>query len=827
MMPAGFRTIPDWFSPVNKGTSVAVGDVTGNGMPDLVVLAIDGGLQPNRGTYRLGRDLDADGNVTAGWTPWLQIPDWSSQDTQGAGVAVADLNGNGKLDLLVLMVDNAAQLNRGAYRVGHDLDADGNVTAGWSDWHDVPWFSWENQGAGIAVADLSGNGKPDVIVMTVDNGLQQNRGVYRVGRDLDATGNVTAGWSDWRDMPGWFSWENQGGGVAVADTTGNGHLDIVVFGIDNPPQQNQAFYRIAFDVDANGVPAGARADNPQAGWSSLLGVNNWFSWENQGAGIAILPLGGVPHLLVLAADHPTTGSVGCYTTIQLTESPGIHGRWEVLPFNSQVLAIHAAVLHTGRVLFFSGSGNNTVRVADPTFGNVADGMYTSVVWDPQAPAGQNFAHPPTIFRQDGRPFDFFCGGDTFLADGRILSAGGTQDYNAGNDLGQREAAIFDPVTEQWAMAPPMAHGRWYPQLLLFPDGHVLTVSGKNESNGDLNPLFEVYDPVHSQWLQHNPPQNPDFMGLPFYAHLFLMADGRVFFSGGRMDDARFQRPGIMAFAADHIDFQVVPAIVDSALRNQSSSVLLPPAQDQRVMIIGGGPADDRTSATGITEIVQLDQPNPAYQLAMPLSLPRIHLNAVLLPDRTVFVSGGAIIHEETGVSPIARLQSEIYDPAADTWKPGAVASVIRMYHSVALLMPDGRVLTASGNPPPYGQRAPWQPPQPNEELQIEVYSPPYLFGVAQPTIGQVAAEWHYGQATDIASPQAENILWAELIRSGVTTHAFDNSQRLVDLPIAARAPGSLTVNAPAAPAIAPPGWYMLFLVDQNHIPSTATWIHLS
>ena len=132
MMPAGFRTIPDWFSPVNKGASVAVGDVTGNGMPDLVVLAIDGGLQPNRGAYRLGRDLDADGNVTAGWTPWLQIPDWSSQDTQGAGIAVADLNGNGKLDLLVLMVDNAAQLNRGTYRVGHDLDADGNVTAGWS-----------------------------------------------------------------------------------------------------------------------------------------------------------------------------------------------------------------------------------------------------------------------------------------------------------------------------------------------------------------------------------------------------------------------------------------------------------------------------------------------------------------------------------------------------------------------------------------------------------------------------------------------------------------------------------------------------------------------
>jgi Galactose oxidase-like, Early set domain len=150
-----------------------------------------------------------------------------------------------------------------------------------------------------------------------------------------------------------------------------------------------------------------------------------------------------------------------------------------------------------------------------------------------------------------------------------------------------------------------------------------------------------------------------------------------------------------------------------------------------------------------------------------------------------------------------------------------------MYHSVALLMPDGRVLTASGNPPPYGQRAPWQPPQPNEEMRIEIYSPPYLFGPARPTIGQVATEWHYGQPADISTPDAGSIMWAEIIRYGVTTHAFDNSQRLVDLPITGRPAGGLTVNAPAAPTIAPPGWYMLFLVNQQQIPSVATPIHLS
>jgi hypothetical protein len=827
MMPLGFRDIPNWFSPVNQGASVAAGDVTGNGQPDLVVLAVDGGQQPNQAAYRVGRDLDASAAVTGGWTQWHAVPDWTSRDTQGAGIAVSDLNGNGKLDVIVLMVDNAAQLNTATYRVGHDLDADGNVTGGWSAWHNIPWFSWENQGAGLAVADLSGNGRPDLVVMTIDNPPMQNRGIYRIGRDLDQDGNATGGWSDWVDTPGWFSWENQGGGVAVADTTGNGHPDIIVFGIDNPPQQNQAFYRIAFDVNANGVPAGAQPNDPQAGWSSLLGVNNWFSWENQGGGVAVVPLGGTPNLVVLAADHPTTGSVGFYTTVRLREAPPVHGTWRVLPFNSEVLAIHAALLHTGKVMFFSGSGNNTARVADHNFGNVAAGLFTSVVWDPHAPDGHNFTHPPTVLRADGRPFDFFCGGDTFLADGRVISAGGTQNYNNGNDLGQRDVAIFDPVTEHWATTAPMQHGRWYPQLLMLPDGHVLNVSGKNDTDGNLNPLFEIYDPGAGQWLQHNPPAGPDFGGLPFYAHLFLMADGRVFFSGGRMDDGRFQRPGIMTFTPGGIGFQVVPALVDGFMRNQSSSVLLPPAQGQRVMIVGGGPPDDRTSATGIAETIDLTQPNPAYRLSMPMSLPRIHLNAVLLPDRTVFVSGGAIIHEETGRAPIARLQSEIYDPATDTWTPGAVASVIRMYHSVALLMPDGQVMTTSGNPPPYGHLVPWQPPQDNEEMHIEMYRPPYLFAGAQPVIGQVPQEWHYGEAVDVATGQPGNILWAELIRSGVTTHAFDNSQRLVDLPIGARAQGHLTVQAPPTPTLAPPGWYMLFLVDRNRVPSTATWIHLS
>jgi hypothetical protein len=249
-------------------------------------------------------------------------------------------------------------------------------------------------------------------------------------------------------------------------------------------------------------------------------------------------------------------------------------------------------------------------------------------------------------------------------------------------------------------------------------------------------------------------------------------------------------------------------------------------QNQEVMIVGGGPVDDITSATGSTERVGLANPNPAYRTAMPMSLPRMHLNAVLLPDRTVFVSGGAIKHELANIAPIARLQSEIYDPRTDTWRAAAVANVIRMYHSIALLLPDGRVVAASGNPPPYGNKAPWEPPQANEELRMELYSPPYLFRGPRPTIGNVPTEWHNGAAVAIPSPQAGNLMWAELIRPGVTTHSFDNSQRLVDLPIVSQAGGQVNVTVPGA-TLVPPGWYMLFLVDRQQVPSKASWVHVT
>ena len=111
-------------------------------------------------------------------------------------------------------------------------------------------------------------------------------------------------------------------------------------------------------------------------------------------------------------------------------------------------------------------------------------------------------------------------------------------------------------------------------------------------------------------------------------------------------------------------------------------------------------------------------------------------------------------------------------------------------------------------------------------MRLEIFSPPYLFRGPRPVIGAAPAQCTYGQAIQIKSPQAGNIKWASLIRPCVTTHSFDGSQRLVDLDITARRAANLMATVPANRNLTPPGWYMLFLVDNQGIPSMAHWIQV-
>ncbi len=506
---------------------------------------------------------------------------------------------------------------------------------------------------------------------------------------------------------------------------------------------------------------------------------------------------------------------------------GDQGSWQILPFDSEVLAVHAALLHTGKVLFAAGSGNSAIRFADPHFGDPTLQFWTSVVWDPTLSPppglGTDFFHPATPRDAQGRVLDLFCGGETPLPDGRVLSTGGTLAYpgNGPQFAGRPDTLVFSPQSQQWSPVRPMAHGRWYPSVITLGDGRVLAAAGLDESGAGIrNATAESFFATADFWQPLAMPAA--FGGLPLYAHLYLLADGSVFYAGGHMDDG--------AAAPLRLDLTRSPATLTTVggltrldARDQCASVLLPPAQAQQVMIIGGAPGGD--DAIADVDVVDLTEPQPGYRPVAPMNVARKHLNATLLPDRTVLVTGGSRRNEQ---APEATNHAEIFDPQHPElgWTQLAAASVVRLYHSVALLLPDGRVITASGNPA-QGHQVGWEPPDPNEELRLEVFSPPYLSRGPRPTIDALPTEWRYGQTVNVSTPDAGNIEWVSLIRPGVTTHSFNTSQRLVDLPITTQGGTTVQVQVTDQPNLAPPGWYMLFLTDHDRVPSVARWVHLA
>jgi hypothetical protein len=179
----------------------------------------------------------------------------------------------------------------------------------------------------------------------------------------------------------------------------------------------------------------------------------------------------------------------------------------------------------------------------------------------------------------------------------------------------------------------------------------------------------------------------------------------------------------------------------------------------------------------------------------------------------VFVCNGSAKGEDVGQS---TLPAEIYNPATNTWTVVKTPNVSgRVYHSVALLLPDGRVATAGGNPD-----------RGIEERRMETYSPAYM-SQPRPVIQSAAQTVKYGQKLAIQTPQAGNIKWVSLIKPMATTHCCDTEQRLVDLPIASRTNTSLTAVVTSNRNLAPAGWYMLFITDNNNVPSVANWVQLT
>jgi PKD repeat protein len=497
--------------------------------------------------------------------------------------------------------------------------------------------------------------------------------------------------------------------------------------------------------------------------------------RNTGVSLLLAPvmLIAAAALLPVTVVHTSPASPAAATT----------GQWATLMRQMPINPVHIVLLNTGKVLIVSGSGN----VA-------ANTDFESALWDP--------AHPEDPIPTRPLSWDMFCNGIAVLPDGRPIINGGTLAYDPFK--GQQRSALYDPATDTFTDAPTMAHGRWYPTVTALGDGRVMTFSGLDENNVT-NSTVEIFDPAGG-WSA----ASPAGWTPPLYPRLHLLPSGKVFYSGSGTQSRTFN-PATQSWSA------VLASTNYSGTRTYGTSVLLPltpaNAYKPQVMIMGGG-----NPATATTEIIDLSQSTPAWQWGPSMSQARIEMNATILPTGTVLATGGSVNDEDAST---ASRNADLYDPISGSFSSAGANAFPRLYHSNALLLPDATVLLVGGNPS-----------RSSYEHNIEIYSPAYLFNAdstpaTRPTIDDVSSSTlTYGGGLTIQTANAANISSVVLMRPGAPTHAFDMEQRMVGLSFTAGT-GVLNVTGPPTVSVAPPGYYMLFLVNSAGVPSVARFIRVA
>ena len=475
------------------------------------------------------------------------------------------------------------------------------------------------------------------------------------------------------------------------------------------------------------------------------------------------------------------------------------GQWSTLPYTMTINPVHAALLHNNKILIVAGSGN-----CSPDISGCPSGP-------PYGPANGSGAALLDLVAGSITHFtvnwDMFCNGMTVLPDGRAFINGGTlqsaPDGGYSPFHGSPNTSIFDPATNTFTDVAPMVHGRWYPTVITLDDGRVITFSGFDEDGQYTNTTVQFYT-VGSGWSpQYSAPWTP-----PLYPRLHLLPSGKIFYSG--------ETTPTRMFDPSNQTWSIVANTVYGITRTYGSAVLLPltPANnyDPRVIYMGGG-----NPGTATTEVIDLGAATPAWTAGPKMSQPRIEMNATILPTGKVLALGGSLNDEDAGT---ASYNADLYDPDTNTFSSAGRNAFPRLYHSVSLLLPDATVWFAGGNPT-----------RGNYEPHMEIYKPAYLFNsdgslAARPSITSAPAAMSYGSTFVVQTPDAASISSVVLMRDGSVTHAFDMDQRLVGMNFTA-GNGTLTVTSPPTPQIAPPADYMLFLLNNQGVPSVATFVQLN
>lgn len=481
----------------------------------------------------------------------------------------------------------------------------------------------------------------------------------------------------------------------------------------------------------------------------------------------------------------------------------LYGQWSTFPqpiprrgTGGYDGVIHAALLHTGQVLFIT---------ADET----------TLLWDPDDTSPATFEDPvnqPHLLPDAASGYSVLCGGHSFLSDGRLLVVGGG---GYGPHYKAKWGYKFDPAAKSWSRtAGSMAHDRWYPTVLTLGDQRlgnsheVLVVCG--HGSGDM----EIYDEATDGFRAVSGDDKP-FPSL--YPGLHLLPNNSVFYSrtgwasagAGGGPYAGDDQSGYFSLTGSSTGVwnDIAPVTPSMPDRTKGMSVMMLSNTHPyvRILVVGGahGATNDTYEIFDATALSPVANWGPATPF--PDGESRSLCSAVLLPDGKVFVCGG-----------IQRTNSPctIFDPQSNSWSAMAALPSIRDYHSVAFLLPSGQVAVAGWN-----------------NTAIEVFDPPYMFAGSRPVIASAPSLVHHGQSFVIESPDASSIVKVVLVRPMAVTHQTDTEQKVLEMPYVHdhANPSRLTLTASDGGhphAMAQQGYYMMFAIDNNGVPSVARWIYL-
>lgn len=437
------------------------------------------------------------------------------------------------------------------------------------------------------------------------------------------------------------------------------------------------------------------------------------------------------------------------------------GQWSAVA-NWPTRAVHVTLLPDGRVFFVS----------------YYDESLHPNIWDPVS---------NTFTATAASSFRLFCAGHTTLADGRVFIAGG----HIADFTGYPHAVIFDPATNGFTALPDMNTGRWYPTATTLPNGDVLVVSGDINANTNVDTLPQVFQFSTQTWRNLTTAQ----LSLALYPNMLVAPNGKVFNAAPSRQTRYLNTDGTGSWSN-------VAVLNFTGSRDYGPAVMYSPG---KVLDVGGS---DPPTATA--ETIDLNATTPAWAFTSSMHFPRRQHNAVILPDGKVFIVGGSSAGGfDTSTSPV--LPTEMWDPATGQFTVMASIAVYRGYHSTALLLADGRVLSAGGN---VGG--------PNAQL----FSPPYLFAGTRPSIASAPVSAGYGQTVFVGTPDAASISKVTLLKQASVTHTNSMSQGFQTLSFTTTSTG-LNVTMPANANLATPGYYMLFILNGSGVPSVGSVIQIS